>query len=165
MSAKKNLGFSNMVNSIQEDININKNDEKNITEKKNSDIKKQNNTENNKESIITGKLSSRPRKAKAKLRNMTVTLNDVINKHIEKESEESGYKRNTIVVDALNELFDEETMSFKVKIEKKENKNENKQIPLALPEHLFDEIVSISNKTGKTKSEVVSELLIKKLSE
>lgn len=161
MSAKKNLGFSNMVNSIQEDMSINKNEEKNITEKKNSDIKKQKNTE----SIISGKLSSRPRKAKVKLRNMTVTLSDVINSHIEKESEESGYKRNTIVVDALNELFDEETMSFKVKIEKKENKNENKQIPLALPEHLFTEIVSISNKTGKTKSEVVSELLIKKLSE
>lgn len=161
MSAKKNLGFSNMVNSIQEDININKNEEKNITVKKNSSVKKENNTENN----ITGKLSSRPKKAKVKLRNMTVTLNDSINKHIEKESEESGYKRNTIVVDALNELFDEETMSFRVKIEKKENKNENKQIPLALPQHLFDEIVSISNKTGKSKSEVVSELLLKKLSE
>lgn len=165
MSAKKNLGFSNMVNSIQEDININKNEEKNITVKKNSSVKKENNTENNIENNITGKLSSRPKKAKVKLRNMTVTLNDSINKHIEKESEESGYKRNTIVVDALNELFDEETMSFRVKIEKKENKNENKQIPLALPQHLFDEIVSISSKTGKSKSEVVSELLIKKLSE
>lgn len=136
---------------------INSNSEKELI--KNEDIKDiKNEIDNKKEYNPENRRFGVSTSVKEEIKNFTMTIPKKLYDVIENEVKTTNGKRNALVKNVLEEVYDPNTLEFTINIEKKEA-TKTEALPVALPEHLSNALEKVSERTNKSKSEVFVEIL------